>query len=333
MSSGIKHRVVKLNVGGTVFTSSTHVFLGHKAQESYFSSRLSKDWQMDETMIDGAYFIDRDPRPFELVLSFLRDYTIDYPQEGSIELQMLQDDADFYGLQFLRKALIDLKIQRELESIREKMPLEDRDKGCEDMIIECRELIHRIYDPQIFESMPESNSEYPSIESLGDSPSLSDVWKLLSKLRERYEKIQKIKKIKSEMDVFKSMITIVACGFDMLMDRFLSVETKVFRSTNLEVGLASIIARAPEKYLNDPNYNWRMLMAIHLLSCIVFALIKAYSTRKNNNKEEEPETPDSETEIIQLQSGMLKSMEFNWDRNSPDSTDSTDDSDTETDNN
>jgi len=64
-------RIVKLNVGGTIFQSSYDTLKGSPYFQAAFNSGF-KDMPQSE-----AYFIDRDPRFFHYILNFLRNQTIE----------------------------------------------------------------------------------------------------------------------------------------------------------------------------------------------------------------------------------------------------------------
>eukprot|EP01122_Echinamoeba_exundans_P006644 TRINITY_DN1913_c0_g1_i1.p1 TRINITY_DN1913_c0_g1~~TRINITY_DN1913_c0_g1_i1.p1 ORF type:complete len:371 (-),score=62.03 TRINITY_DN1913_c0_g1_i1:83-1195(-) len=86
--------VVKLNVGGQIFTTTTQTLC--KAPGGMLASMFSGRFQIpvDDT---GAVFIDRDPKHFNLILNFLRDGsvpTISDPRDR----QEISREADFYGL-------------------------------------------------------------------------------------------------------------------------------------------------------------------------------------------------------------------------------------------
>src|SRR5947209_16168674 len=65
-------RIVKLNIGGTTFTTSLSTLT---TQETFFSALLSGAFEVVEDEF-GAYFIDRDPRNFHLILNYLRGQDI-----------------------------------------------------------------------------------------------------------------------------------------------------------------------------------------------------------------------------------------------------------------
>ena len=69
---------VELDVGGVRYVTSVETLrrIPHTFFDAYFSGRYA----VDETD-DGAVFIDRDGRPFEHVLEFLRDGVVTVAQE------------------------------------------------------------------------------------------------------------------------------------------------------------------------------------------------------------------------------------------------------------
>jgi len=93
---------VKLNVGGTVFTTSKSNLTSVK--DSFFFYMLSNEkWKPDE---DGEYFIDRDPKYFELILHQHRYGECDYSHLSDFEKNMFKVDIDFYGLGSLFPELV-----------------------------------------------------------------------------------------------------------------------------------------------------------------------------------------------------------------------------------
>ena len=86
---GLTDALVKLNVGGTLFTS-TKLTLGK-------CKKLDELLADDESLKDesGALFIDRSPSCFEKVLGFLRADTIAVPEKEAERLELLEE-AQFY---------------------------------------------------------------------------------------------------------------------------------------------------------------------------------------------------------------------------------------------
>jgi len=88
---------VKLNVGGVLFTTSKTSLTSIK--DSFFYLMLSNEtWKPDE---DGEYFIDREPKYFQLILQKLRYGECDYTNLSDFEKSIFKVDIDFYGLSSL----------------------------------------------------------------------------------------------------------------------------------------------------------------------------------------------------------------------------------------
>ncbi|KAK7506943.1 hypothetical protein BaRGS_00001794, partial [Batillaria attramentaria] len=91
--------IVNLNVGGTRFSTShqTLTWIPDSFFTSLLSGRISS--HKDET---GAIFIDRDPKLFSVVLSFLRTKEV---QLKDVDLSALRHEAEFYGISPLVRRL------------------------------------------------------------------------------------------------------------------------------------------------------------------------------------------------------------------------------------
>lgn len=87
--------IVKLNVGGEQF-QTTETTLQLSGPESFFT-RILLNPNSNDQLEDGAYFIDRDPEGFRVILNHLRGYTLEPPMNLQ-EAQKIYDDAHFYGL-------------------------------------------------------------------------------------------------------------------------------------------------------------------------------------------------------------------------------------------
>ena len=81
--------VVRLNVGGTLFTTSRSTLT---KIDSFFTGLL----HAHDTSSDGSIFVDRDPTHFRHVLNYLRGAP-SYPGTRA-EIDELSAEADFYCL-------------------------------------------------------------------------------------------------------------------------------------------------------------------------------------------------------------------------------------------
>ncbi|KAL6080657.1 BTB/POZ domain-containing protein [Balamuthia mandrillaris] len=92
---------VKLNVGGKVFVTSLTTLT---KQRSMLSAMFSDKFniQPDE---NGEYFIDRNPKHFDVILDYLRKGTIIITGLSQRDLQEIRDEVDFYQLHGLRDLL------------------------------------------------------------------------------------------------------------------------------------------------------------------------------------------------------------------------------------
>eukprot|EP01126_Amoeba_proteus_P013372 TRINITY_DN15676_c0_g1_i1.p2 TRINITY_DN15676_c0_g1~~TRINITY_DN15676_c0_g1_i1.p2 ORF type:complete len:327 (-),score=67.11 TRINITY_DN15676_c0_g1_i1:93-1073(-) len=88
--------VVSLNVGGTIFTTKRSSFL---IPGSLFCGLLST-WVKNPR---NEYFIDRDPTVFPYIMSFLRTGEWRIHNISSEELERLEMEMDFYGLEMERE--------------------------------------------------------------------------------------------------------------------------------------------------------------------------------------------------------------------------------------
>ena len=86
---------VHLNVGGQLFiTSESTIF----SQDSMLRAMLKHP--NPAQIIDGAYFIDRDPVMFRWILNFMRGSNI-LPAKDSQELMQLKEEAEYFALESL----------------------------------------------------------------------------------------------------------------------------------------------------------------------------------------------------------------------------------------
>ncbi|WAR27724.1 KCTD6-like protein [Mya arenaria] len=90
----ISERIVKLNVGGTFYTSTKATLT--KVHGSYLWRLFTGDapCPRDEK---GSYFIDRDGPTFRHILNYLRSERLAVPF-GFREFDLMKIEADYYGL-------------------------------------------------------------------------------------------------------------------------------------------------------------------------------------------------------------------------------------------
>ena len=90
----IPSRVISLNVGGTSFATTRQTLM--KYPDSLLAKICSTDVHVAKDS-NGAYFIDRDPELFRLILNYLRTgYLRKLPPNHNLE--DLEIEADYFGL-------------------------------------------------------------------------------------------------------------------------------------------------------------------------------------------------------------------------------------------
>jgi hypothetical protein len=90
-ASSAKNKI-RLDVGGKQFTTSKSSLL--RLEGTYFHAMLSSGkWQPDE---DGVYFIDRNPKHFDLILDFLRTGELSFKGLDEVAIEKLEKDLDYY---------------------------------------------------------------------------------------------------------------------------------------------------------------------------------------------------------------------------------------------
>ena len=108
ISSNTKSKI-KLNVGGQIFTTSLETLTFEKG--TFFSAMFSEqfDTKPDE---DGEVFIDRDPKHFPLILSYLRNPTmmVDVSDLDEKRLLEFKTEIDYYQIQSLREIKQKVKV-------------------------------------------------------------------------------------------------------------------------------------------------------------------------------------------------------------------------------
>jgi len=85
--------IVKLNIGGRVFltTQSTLTDSGNNMLSALIQHSNPAQ------LIDGHYFIDRDPETFRWILSYLRGSKV-LPHKDSNEMALLREEAEYFAL-------------------------------------------------------------------------------------------------------------------------------------------------------------------------------------------------------------------------------------------
>ena len=105
MTSLTSYAIVNLNIGGTIFSTTTSTLLNHDASatnkshdgHNYFHGLLNEN---TTNLLDqnGHYFIDRDPTFFRYILNQLRDGSVSLPNELKV-LQEILREATFFAVQ------------------------------------------------------------------------------------------------------------------------------------------------------------------------------------------------------------------------------------------
>jgi hypothetical protein len=86
---------VTLDVGGKIFATSKGTLM--RFEDSYFYAMLNSGNFLPGP--DGAYFIDRDPTHFPLIMAYLRTGELYTKRLNSWEIQELEKELDYYLLQ------------------------------------------------------------------------------------------------------------------------------------------------------------------------------------------------------------------------------------------
>eukprot|EP00741_Cyanophora_paradoxa_P013790 tig00020710_g13312.t1 len=85
--------IVRLNLRGREFVTARDTLLSKRGSSSFFDALLSG--RLASTKIGSALFLDRDPRAFETLLTFLSTGFLPLPKDPN-ELFILLAEADFY---------------------------------------------------------------------------------------------------------------------------------------------------------------------------------------------------------------------------------------------
>jgi len=84
--------MIKLNVGGQLFITSSETI---SSEHSMLAVMLQHE--NPAKIIDGAFFIDRDPKVFRWILNYLRGSKI-LPKKYSIEMYLLLEEAHYFAV-------------------------------------------------------------------------------------------------------------------------------------------------------------------------------------------------------------------------------------------
>lgn len=104
---------IVLDVGGTKFACSIDILV--KIPNTYFSMLVSGRWDV-KTQKDGSIFIDRDPRIFSLIMTYMRKYGTDFNVSGWLKTlsegdkMLFDDEVKFFLLQSSLEYVPDLEI-------------------------------------------------------------------------------------------------------------------------------------------------------------------------------------------------------------------------------
>jgi len=85
--------IVKLNVGGRVFLTAKETLTDRGAN----MLSVMIEHQNPAQVVDGHYFIDRDPETFRWVLNYLRGSRV-LPPKNSTQMLLLKEEAEYFAL-------------------------------------------------------------------------------------------------------------------------------------------------------------------------------------------------------------------------------------------
>jgi len=85
--------IIKLNVGGHVFITTQQTLTGDG--DNMLSIMIQHE--NPAQLIDGHYFIDRDPDTFRWILRYLRGSKT-LPPSDSVDILLLREEADYFSL-------------------------------------------------------------------------------------------------------------------------------------------------------------------------------------------------------------------------------------------
>jgi hypothetical protein len=85
--------LVKLNIGGSIFWTSDETLMSRGSNMLSVMVRHENPAQL----IDGAYFIDRDPKIFRWILNYLRGSNV-LPDKESPKFAMIKEEAEYFSI-------------------------------------------------------------------------------------------------------------------------------------------------------------------------------------------------------------------------------------------
>ena len=114
-------KIIRLNVGGTLYTTTLATLTTGVASGSVLAAMFDPDSGRPPAEKDdkGNFFIDGEPGPFEHILRFLRRGKLSEDID-SCTLEQLEWEADYYGLDQLLKVVSERKKAMGLRECMEK---------------------------------------------------------------------------------------------------------------------------------------------------------------------------------------------------------------------
>ncbi len=95
--------IIKLNVGGTRFMTTRQTLMRQPSSVLGRMFDIDSPFQPAAKLEDGAYFLDRDPVKFTVILNFLRED--DLPKLSLDELKTLRNEARYFQLNNLEEEI------------------------------------------------------------------------------------------------------------------------------------------------------------------------------------------------------------------------------------
>ena len=94
---------VKLDVGGTIFKTTHGTLLSDQNSKLAKMFSTEKNGRISAIQDEnGAYFIDRSPKYFEIILNFLRGGVME--NGANVDLKFLRNEAEYFCIQGKIKA-------------------------------------------------------------------------------------------------------------------------------------------------------------------------------------------------------------------------------------